>query len=203
MKREIYFSTIKVLTTVLTVIMSFSGGDFFLSSAQAAEGYTAAVHNDLISLPPPRDKIVVAVYQLSDQSKQTASAASEFSATVALSATAMLNKTLEDSGWFIPIERQGLPSLLNEREIINSSGRQDRVETGEKLPPLLCAGVVLEGGVIASETDTVSAGLRNKYFDSQVPGSFLSRTGRFSDLFRLPGLFFPKRSILVFTSLSG
>jgi len=81
----------------------------------------------------------------------------------------MLNKALEDSGWFIPIEREGLPNLLNERKIIRSTMTQYQAQNNEggnlpSLPPLLYAGVLLEGGIISYETNLVTGGFGLRYF---------------------------------------
>ena len=80
----------------------------------------------------------------------------------------MLIKSLEDSGWFIPIEREGLPNLLNERKILRSTRENYQHLTGNKsltpLPPLLYAGVILEGGIITYETNIVTGGVGVRYF---------------------------------------
>ena len=135
---------------------------------RATIGYTTAIHDDLISLPEPQEKIVVAVYKFRDQTGQykTSAAATTFSTAVTQGATSMLNKALEDSGWFIPIEREALPNLLNERKIIRSTRLQYQAEGKEQLPPLpalLYAGVLLEGGIIAYDTNFITGGLGLRY----------------------------------------
>ena len=138
---------------------------------RATMGFTTAIHQDLISLPKPKEKIVVAVYKFRDQTGQYKPhpAAVSFSTAVTQGATSMLNKALEDSGWFIPIERETLPNLLNERKIIRSTMMQyqaqgDNSENLPSLPPLLYAGVLLEGGIIAYETNLVTGGFGLRYF---------------------------------------
>jgi len=142
---------------------------------RATIGYTTAIHNDLISLPPPKEKIVVAVYKFRDQTGQykTSAQATTFSTAVTQGATSMLNKALEDSGWFIPIEREGLPNLLNERQIIRSTRQQYAAEGGGQLPPLpplLYAGVLLEGGIIGYDTNLITGGLGVAYFGAGGSG---------------------------------
>lgn len=141
----------------------------FIRADRATMGYTTAIHNDLISLPPPKEKIVVAVYKFRDQTGQykTSAMATTFSTAVTQGATSMLNKALEDSGWFIPIEREGLANLLNERKIIRSTRLQYQAEGGQTLPPLpplLYAGVLLEGGIVGYDTNLVTGGLGVRYF---------------------------------------
>ena len=140
-----------------------------IRTVPATIGFTTAAHKDLISLPPPKEKIVVAVYKFRDQTGQykVLPTATTFSTAVTQGATSMLIKALEDSGWFIPIEREGLPNLLNERQIIRSTRMQFENKEGEKLPPLpplLYAGVILEGGIIAYDTNLITGGIGAKYF---------------------------------------
>ncbi len=134
-------------------------------------GYKTAVHNDLISLPPPKQKIVVAVYKFRDQTGQYKPNpnATTFSTAVTQGATSMLVKALEDSGWFIPVEREGLANLLTERKIIRGTRENHNNNHGHKenlpdLPPLLYASVAFEGGIIAYETNIVTGGLGARYF---------------------------------------
>ncbi|GAG71918.1 unnamed protein product, partial [marine sediment metagenome] len=130
---------------------------------------TTAVHKRLISLPPPEEKIVVATYQFADrtgQYKYSPNVATQ-SRAVTQGATSMLIKALEDSGWFIPIEREGLNRLLKERELINETRKIYKDKQGESLPPLpplLYAGVLLEGGIISYETNLLTGGFGAKYF---------------------------------------
>ncbi len=132
-------------------------------------GYVTSVHKDLTSLPQPREKIVAAVYKFRDQTGQykTSSSGVSWSTAVTQGATSMLLKALEDSKWFTVIEREGLSNLLNERKIIRSSRENYAGQNGDQmppLPPLLYAGVILEGGIISYETNTVTGGLGAKYF---------------------------------------
>lgn len=130
---------------------------------------------DLISLPPPIEKIVVGVYKFRDQTGQFKSQANatSFSTAVTQGGTSMLIKALSDSGWFIPIEREGLANLLEERKIIRATRMQHAMETGfeaQNLPPLLFSSVLLEGGIIAYDTNIVTGGLGVEYFGAGGSG---------------------------------
>lgn len=136
---------------------------------RAASGYVSAAHDDLLSLPAPREKIVIAVYKFRDQTGQykTSAQATTFSTAVTQGATSMVIKALEDSGWFTVIEREALPNLMNERQIIRSTRAQYAAESGGQLPPLpplLYAGVLLEGGVIGYDTNLITGGAGVAYF---------------------------------------
>ncbi|EHT7065167.1 curli production assembly/transport protein CsgG [Escherichia coli] len=82
----------------------------------------AQSYKDLTHLPAPTGKIFVSVYNIQDETGQFKPyPASNFSTAVPQSATAMLVTALKDSRWFIPLERQGLQNLLNERKIIRAA----------------------------------------------------------------------------------
>ena len=181
-----------VMVTVMAVSAIFLSGcsDDLASiwTERATIGYTSAAHKDLISLPEPQQKIVVAVYKFRDQTGQykTSAQATTFSTAVTQGATSMLNKALEDSGWFTPIERESLPNLLNERKIIRSTRLQFQAETGQEfpaLPGLLYAGVLLEGGIISYDTNLLTGGFGVKYFG--VGGSGDVRSDRITIYLRL------------------
>src|SRR5690606_25198029 len=81
--------------------------------------------------------------------------------------TSMLIKALIDSGWFVPVERESLPNLLNERKIIQSTRYQNATEAGgnvQNLPPLLFSSILMEGGIISYDTNLVTGGLGVEYF---------------------------------------
>jgi curli production assembly/transport component CsgG len=63
----------------------------------------------------------------------------------------------------LPRAAEGLQNLLNERKIIRAA-----LKTGEEeskvLPPLEIAQILLEGGVIAYDTNLVTGGFGAKYF---------------------------------------
>ncbi len=87
----------------------------------------AQSYKDLTHLPAPTGKIFVSVYNIQDETGQFKPyPASNFSTAVPQSATAMLVTALKDSRWFIPLERQGLQNLLNERKIIRAAGKRHR-----------------------------------------------------------------------------
>jgi len=144
-----------------------------IATERATVGYTTAIHKDLASLPEPEAKIVVAVYKFRDQTGQYKyhPQATTFSTAVTQGSTSMLIKALEDSKWFEPIEREGLPNLLTERKIIRSTTEEYRQHLSEEeqknlpvLPPLMYAPIILEGGIIAYETNVVTGGFGAKYF---------------------------------------
>ncbi|RAK63488.1 CsgG/HfaB family protein [Hymenobacter edaphi] len=131
----------------------------------------------LRSLPTPDERVVVAVYKFRDQTGQYKPTAngSSFSTAITQGATSILLRALEDSRWFEPIERENLGNLLNERKIIRSSRAEYSEATGQKepaLPPLLFAGVILEGGIISYDANILTGGAGLRYFGAGASGQY-------------------------------
>jgi curli production assembly/transport component CsgG len=122
---------------------------------------------ELVSLPAPKEKIVAAVYKFRDQTGQykASDVGASWSTAVTQGSTSILLRAVEESGWFVPIERESLSNLLNERKIIRSSrasfGQDDK---DQLLPPLLYAGVLLEGGIVSFDSNVLTGGAGARYF---------------------------------------
>jgi curli biogenesis system outer membrane secretion channel CsgG len=153
---------------------------FILSSCSAyfnqPTGVQKAVYGEstpataaLLKLPKPKEQIVVGVYKFKDQTGQykAQELGSTFSTAVTQGATSILIKALGDSKWFIPIERENLGNLLNERNIIRST-RQEYASAenpnNSQITPLLFAGVLLEGGIISYDSNIITGGFGARYF---------------------------------------
>jgi len=117
----------------------------------------------LLQLPPPQKKIVAAVYGFRDETGQyKPSPSSAFSTAVTQGAASMLMKALKDSGWYIPVEREGLQSLLTERRVLRALAEGSQ-NGNNGVPNLLPASIILESGVIAYDTNTRTGGLGAKF----------------------------------------
>ncbi len=144
---------------------------------RAILGPETPVKKTLLELPKPQEKIVTAVYKFRDQTGQYKASenGASWSTAVTQGATTILIRALEESGWFIPIERENMANLLNERKIIRSSRAQyEGVEenTSSLLPPLLFAGVILEGGIISYESNILTGGAGVRYFGADLSGQY-------------------------------
>ena len=132
-------------------------------------GEVTNLTSELKEIPAPKEKIVIGVYKFRDQTGQykASETGSNWSTAVPQGTTTILIKALEDSKWFIPIERENISNLLNERQIIRST-RQEYVKDADKnttiLPPLLYAGILLEGGIISYDTNVMTGGIGARYF---------------------------------------
>lgn len=120
----------------------------------------------LNQLPAPQRPVAIAVYGFTDQTGQFKPSAQgqTLSRAVTQGAGSMLVKALQDAGnrnWFTVVERERLDNLLKERQII---GEMRKRYLGEQevdpnaLPALLFAGVLLEGGIVGYDTNTVTGG---------------------------------------------
>jgi len=124
-----------------------------------------AIRRDLLTLPPPKGRIAVAVYGIRDQTGQYKPAPdSSFSTAVTQGASSMLIRALQDSGWFIPVERENLQNLLTERKIVRALEMpQPAGAPPVQMPPLLAASVLIEGGVVAYESNVRTGGVGARF----------------------------------------
>ena len=126
---------------------------------------TTGISRDLTRLPKPMARIPVAVYGFRDQTGQfKTSPDSAYSTLVTQGAASILVKALEDSGWYIPLEREGLQNLLTERRIVRAiESPTDKGKPVINLPNMLPASMVIEGGVIAYESNVRTGGKGASY----------------------------------------
>ena len=148
-----------------------------LQPRRAVLGPESPAKRLLLDLPKPQEKIVTAVYKFRDQTGQykPSDTGASWSTAVTQGATTILMRTLEESGWFIPIERENMANLLNERKIIRTSRAQYEGKdqnTESLLPPLLFAGIILEGGIISYETNILTGGAGIRYFGADLSGQY-------------------------------
>ena len=117
----------------------------------------------LASLPPPQDKLAVAVYDFPDLSGQRKPKenVAELSTAVTQGGAQILNDTLLRAGggsWFDVVERSGLQNILQERQIIRQQREAYMGAEAPPLTPLIFAGTVLEGGIVSYDTNITTGG---------------------------------------------
>lgn len=165
----------KILKSILScsVVFLLNGcGTYFnqpLGPSEARTGEKSPATNALLELPDPAERVPVGVYNFKDLTGQfkASSSASTFSTAVTQGSTSILIKALEDSNWFLPLERENLNNLLQERSIIKSTRDEARrtINPNEpRLPGLLFAGILLEGGIVSYDTNIVTGGMGARYF---------------------------------------
>jgi curli production assembly/transport component CsgG len=118
------------------------------------------ITRDLVKLPMPENRVPVAVYGFRDQTGQFKSQPeSNLSNAVTQGAASILVKSLLDSGWFLPIEREGLQNLLNERRVAKAiETPADKGKPGASYPQLIPAQFILEGGIVGYESNVRTGG---------------------------------------------
>ncbi|MDD3459150.1 MAG: CsgG/HfaB family protein [Weeksellaceae bacterium] len=122
---------------------------------------------DFEKLPTPKEQVVVGVYKFRDQTGQykASDMGANWSTAIPQGLTSILIKSLEDSKWFVPIERENIGNLLNERQIIRTTRQEYSGNSNSgQLPPLLFAGILLEGGVVSYDTNILTGGAGARYF---------------------------------------
>jgi len=168
----------KLITTLMAAgIITLSGCASVVTSYDHLEGAPATLtprtgtYNELTSLPRPSSPILAAVYDFRDQTGQyRPQPASTFSTAVTQGGAAMLSSALADSGWFVPLEREGLQNLLTERRIIRAN--LERMGRENELSSLNAARVLLEGGIIAYDSNMKTGGAGAEYFGIGASGQY-------------------------------
>jgi len=131
----------------------------------------------LLNLPPPKQKAVIAVYSFTDKTGQRKGVdnMASFSTAVTQGAVDILIAALRDAGrgnWFVVVERSGLDSLTRERQLIKNTRTTYAGEEGSVLKPLLYAGMILEGGIIAYDTNLRTGGTGARYLGIGIKNQY-------------------------------
>ena len=123
-------------------------------------------NDDLRRIPPPVERVTVAVYGYDDLTGQYKERdnVQTLSKAVTQGGASILIKALQDAGerrWFTVLDRSELDSLLKERQIVTEMRRLYRNESridAKVLPPLMHAGLIIEGGIIGYDTNVQTGG---------------------------------------------
>ena len=137
----------------------------------------------LINLPYPNQKTVVAVYRFPDETGQRkpSETLSSFSTAVTQGGVHMLIEALRDAGkgnWFAVVERSGLDGLTKERQLVrNTYESYSGKEASTILKPMLYAGMIIEGAIVGYDTNLrtggngaryLGLGIKNQYREDRV-----------------------------------
>ncbi len=126
--------------------------------------------NLLLAVPElDQPVITIAVYKFPDRTGQRKPSTrfSQLSTAVSQAPETYLIDALKCVGegkWFKVVERQGLDSLIKERQLIRSTREQYDGDTKSVLKPLLFAGLIVEGGIVSYDSDVKSGGEGARYF---------------------------------------
>lgn len=113
--------------------------------------------------PPASGPIHIAVYGFQDKTGQRKSLPNiaSLSSAVTQGADNYLIKALQDVGegkWFVVLERGGLENLIKERLMIRQMREQYQGREAQQLPPMMFAGILLEGGIVGYDSNTQTGG---------------------------------------------
>ena len=90
-----------------------------------------------------------------------------------------LIKALQDVGqgrWFTVLERVGLDNLIKERQMIRQMREQYQGKEAKALPPMLFAGIIMEGGIVGYDSNTLTGGHGMRIFGIGAQTQYQSDT---------------------------
>ena len=154
--------------TILAAALALSGCNAMRPIVDARAANEPRVSNSILKevnqVPAPAGPpITVAVYNFRDLTGQRkpSNTLSLFSSAVTQGAESYLIKTLSEVGnrqWFTVVERVGLDNLLKERQMIKQTREVYDGDKAKMLPPMTLAGVIIEGGIIDYNSNTLTGG---------------------------------------------
>jgi curli production assembly/transport component CsgG len=132
-------------------------------------------------LPPQGGPLPVAVYGFRDLTGQRKSQPliASLSSAVTQGAENYLIKALQDVGdarWFTVLERVGLENLIKERQMIRQMREQYQGRDAKMLPPMIFAGIIMEGGIVGYDSNTLTGGSGVRLFGIGASTQYQSDT---------------------------
>jgi len=132
-------------------------------------------------LPPAGGPIPVAVYGFQDKTGQRKSVIgiASLSSAVTQGAENYLIESLQTVGeqrWFTVVERVGLDNLIKERQMIRQAREQFQGRDAKPLPPMIFAGVIVEGGIIGYDSNLLTGGSGMRVFGIGASTQYQSDT---------------------------
>jgi curli production assembly/transport component CsgG len=159
----------KKTTLSLALLLSLTGCASVVNIPEPEEPQaitTPAAKEFNTLLPPANGPVVAAVYGFTDKTGQRkpSERMANISFAVTQGAEVWVIKALQEIGngqWFKVVERVGLDNLTKERQII----RQARESVGDtrQLKPMMFAGIIIEGGIIGYDSNTLTGGAGARY----------------------------------------
>lgn len=175
--------------TALTLLLSGCATGEFLRERISGDQYEEPVIDQGAYLkkqseklkPPAGGPIPVAVYGFMDKTGQRKSLpnVASLSSAVTQGAESYLIKALKDAGearWFTVLERVGLDNLIKERQMIRQARELYQGKDARPLPPMVFAGVIVEGGIIGYDTNQLTGGTGVRLFGIGAQTQYQSDT---------------------------
>lgn len=156
-----------VISLLLVITLSSCASVVNIPEPEQPQAITTPASKEFNTLPPPANgPVVAAVYGFTDKTGQRkpSEKMANISFAVTQGAEVWLIKALQEIGggqWFKVVERVGLDNLTKERQII----RQARESVGDtrQLKPMMFAGIIVEGGIIGYDSNTLTGGAGARY----------------------------------------
>lgn len=131
--------------------------------------------------PPAGGPITITVYGFKDMTGQRKSLPNiaSLSSAVTQGAENYLINALQEVGnarWFRVVERVGLENLIKERQMIRSMREQYQGKEAVALPPMLFAGIIIEGGIVGYDSNTITGGSGMRVFGIGASTQYQSDT---------------------------
>jgi curli production assembly/transport component CsgG len=131
--------------------------------------------------PPAGGPIAVAVYGFQDKTGQRKSQTlvASLSSAVTQGGESYLIKSLQDVGnsrWFTVVERVGIDNLIKERQMIRQAREQYQGREAKPLPPMVFAGMIVEGAIVGYDSNTVTGGSGMRIFGIGAQTQYQSDT---------------------------
>lgn len=131
--------------------------------------------------PPASGPIAVAVYGFQDKTGQRKSQTlvASLSSAVTQGGESYLIKALMDVGdsrWFTVVERVGIDNLIKERQMIRQAREQYQGREAKQLPPMVFAGMIVEGSIVGYDSNTVTGGSGMRIFGIGAQTQYQSDT---------------------------
>ena len=151
---------------VLSGCASYSQMDKFFTKTQFQDAKvepTTLDRPEFVLPKPANGPVVVAVYNFLDRTGQRKPSpmVAQLSSAVTQGAETYLMKALQDvggGGWFKVVERVGLDNLMKERQMIRQMREIYDGQNAKPLPPMLFAGILVEGGIVGYDSNIITGG---------------------------------------------
>jgi curli production assembly/transport component CsgG len=131
--------------------------------------------------PPAGGPITVAVYGFQDRTGQRKSSPlyASLSSAVTQGGDSYLIKALQEAGdsrWFKVVERVGLENLIKERQMIRQMREAYQGREAKPLPPMIFAGIIVEGAIVGYDSNTMTGGAGLRIFGIGASTQYQSDT---------------------------
>lgn len=181
---------IKILSLIITVLMlSSCATSSFLKEKitgkqfddPVVEKETVFTRENFQVNPPESGPIPVAVYGFQDKTGQRKSVPNiaSLSSAVTQGGDSYLIKALQDVGggrWFTVLERVGLDNLIKERQMIRQMRESYQGRDAKQLPPMMFAGVIVEGAIVGYDSNLITGGSGIRLFGIGASTQYQSDT---------------------------